>query len=104
MGLLGLTVLCQQLINHGLLSETPAAIIQQGTTQNQKVVTGTLNTLPELAKANNLKAPTLIIVGQVVQLHAKLAWFNPDDTISQGRILPMTTENKANTLDSSETS
>lgn len=103
MGLLGLTVLCQQLINHGLLSETPAAIIQQGTTQNQKVVTGTLNTLPELAKANNLKAPTLIIVGQVVQLHAKLAWFNPDDEISQGRILPMTTENKENTLDSSET-
>lgn len=99
MGLLGLAILCQQLIDHGLISETPAAIIQQGTTQNQKVVTGTLDTLPELAQANNLRAPTLIIVGKVVQLHDKLAWFDPDGKISQGAILPMATENKTNTPD-----
>lgn len=101
MGLLGLTMLCQQLIKNGLTSETPAAIIQQGTTQNQKVVTGTLATLPELAQTNNLKAPTLIIVGQVVQLHDKLAWFDPiDKPYQQASILPIATENKTDTSSS----
>ncbi|MER0169740.1 MAG: uroporphyrinogen-III C-methyltransferase [Nitrosomonas sp.] len=77
MGLLGLPVLCQQLIVHGLLDSTPAAIIQQGTTQKQRIVTGTLQTLPELAEAAHLTPPTLIIVGQVVKLHQNLAWFEP---------------------------
>ncbi|MBY0475760.1 MAG: siroheme synthase CysG [Nitrosomonas sp.] len=77
MGLLGLPVLCQQLIAHGLPISTPTAIIQQGTTQKQKIVTGTLQTLPNLAAAANLAPPTLIIVGEVVKLHKKLAWFEP---------------------------
>ncbi len=78
MGLLGLPVLCRQLIAHGCPSNTSAAIIQQGTQQTQKVVTGTLETLPERAAAEQLVAPTLIIVGEVVRLHQKLAWFEPD--------------------------
>lgn len=81
MGLLGLPVLCQQLIAQGLPAGTPAAIIQQGTIQNQKIVTGSLETLPELAAAAQLKPPTIIIVGEVVQLHQKLAWFEPDSSI-----------------------
>lgn len=78
MGLLGLPVLCQQLISHGLTPETPAAIVQQGTTPSQKVVTGTLASLPQLATDAQLKPPTLIIVGKVVSLQSKLAWFKPD--------------------------
>lgn len=78
MGLLGLPVLCKQLVAHGLPPDTPAAIVQQGTTPSQKVVTGTLNTLPQLATDAQLKPPTLIIVGKVVSLQAKLAWFTPD--------------------------
>lgn len=77
MGLLGLPVLCQQLIDHGLGADTPAAIVQQGTTPSQRVVTGTLATLPQLAEDGKLKPPTLIIVGKVVSLQGKLAWFNP---------------------------
>jgi uroporphyrin-III C-methyltransferase/precorrin-2 dehydrogenase/sirohydrochlorin ferrochelatase len=78
MGLLGLPVLCQQLIAHGLIPETPAAIVQQGTTPSQKVVIGTLSSLPQLAENAHLKPPTLIIVGTVVSLQRKLAWFTPD--------------------------
>lgn len=78
MGLLGLQVLCEQLIAHGLPSTTSAAIIQQGTTQTQRIVTGTLETLPDLTVAAGLVAPTLIIVGEVVRLHRKLAWFEPN--------------------------
>jgi len=77
MGLLGLPVLCQQLIAHGLPDSTPAAIVQQGTTQKQRIVTGTLQTLPDLAETAHLTPPTLIIVGQVVKLHQNLAWFEP---------------------------
>jgi uroporphyrin-III C-methyltransferase/precorrin-2 dehydrogenase/sirohydrochlorin ferrochelatase len=77
MGLLGLPMLCQQLIAHGLPDSTPAAIIQQGTTQKQRIVTGPLQTLPDLAQVAHLTPPTLIIVGQVVKLHQNLAWFEP---------------------------
>jgi siroheme synthase len=63
------------LITHGLPADWPAAIVQQGTTPNQRTVTGTLATLPALAQAAQLKAPTLIIVGEVVRLKEKLSWF-----------------------------
>lgn len=92
MGLLGLPVLCQQLITHGLPNTTPAAIIQQGTTQQQKIVTGTLNTLPKLAAAANLIPPTLIIVGEVVRLHKTLAWFEPAQETAQVDIISLKPE------------
>lgn len=75
MGLLGLPTLCRELIAHGLPGDWPAAIVQHGTTANQRTVTGTLATLPGLADAARLKAPTLIIVGEVVRLRDKLTWF-----------------------------
>jgi uroporphyrin-III C-methyltransferase / precorrin-2 dehydrogenase / sirohydrochlorin ferrochelatase len=77
MGLLGLPVVCRELVAHGLPESTPAAIVQQGTTSEQRIVIGTLSTLPELAAAAALKPPTLIIVGEVVRLHERLAWFDP---------------------------
>ncbi len=78
MGLHGLAMLCSQLAAHGLPQSTPAAIVQQGTTQNQRVVCGTLATLPAMAAAAKLQAPTLIIVGGVVSLREKLSWFKPN--------------------------
>jgi len=78
MGLMGLPTLCEELVAHGLAITTPAAIVQQGTTYQQKVVTGTLATLPELAANAHMKPPTLIIVGNVVKLQDKLAWFKPE--------------------------
>jgi uroporphyrin-III C-methyltransferase/precorrin-2 dehydrogenase/sirohydrochlorin ferrochelatase len=77
MGLHGLDTLCARLIEHGLPDSTPVAIIQQGTTQNQRVITGTLATLPGITQIEKLQAPTLIIVGSVVTLRKKLAWFSP---------------------------
>lgn len=75
MGLVGLPGICAQLIAHGRSGATPAALVQQGTTQNQRVFTGTLATLPELVAAHEVHAPTLVIVGEVVNLREKLAWF-----------------------------
>ena len=82
MGLHGIDILCSQLIAHGLAASTPAAIVQQGTTQNQRVVCGTLATLPGIVETAKLQAPTLIIIGGVVSLREKLSWFNPGGTAS----------------------
>lgn len=77
MGLLGIETLCAQLIAHGLNESTPAALVQQGTTQNQRVLVGTLATLPAIVQHEKPQAPTLIIVGGVVSLREKLRWFAP---------------------------
>ena len=75
MGLIGLPIICEQLIAHGRSADTPAALIQQGTTSNQRVFTGTLKDLPTLVAEHEVHAPTLVIVGEVVLLREKLAWF-----------------------------
>lgn len=77
MGLLGLPLLCQQLIKHGMPATTPAAVVQQGTMHEQRVVTGTLETLPLATFKAGIRPPTLIIVGEVVKLRQQLAWFEP---------------------------
>ncbi len=78
MGLKSLPQICEKIIAHGLSGDTPAAIIQQGTTHHQRVLTSTLRDLPMLTKSEHVLPPTLIIVGRVVELHDKLAWFEPD--------------------------
>ncbi|UUD64282.1 siroheme synthase CysG [Pseudomonas seleniipraecipitans] len=75
MGLVGLPTICKQLVAHGRAASTPAALVQQGTTENQRVFTGTLANLPDLVARHEVHAPTLVIVGEVVQLREKLAWF-----------------------------
>ncbi|TXT25628.1 MAG: uroporphyrin-III C-methyltransferase / precorrin-2 dehydrogenase / sirohydrochlorin ferrochelatase [Gallionellaceae bacterium] len=85
MGLHGLGTLCAKLVEHGLPGSTPAAIVQQGTTKNQRVIKGTLVTLPGIAQVEKPQAPTLIIVGGVVALSDKLAWFNPKQAAGSAR-------------------
>lgn len=82
MGLIGLPNICQQLIAHGMSPEMPIAVVQQGTTVNHFVLTGTLESMPRLLEETPLKAPTLIIIGHVVKLHRELAWFMPDESKS----------------------
>jgi len=77
MGLLSLRVICRELVAHGLPRDTGAAVVQQGTTSTQRVVAGTLGTLPAQVARAKLHAPTLIIVGNVVRLREKLTWFEP---------------------------
>ena len=77
MGLAGLPILCQELINHGLPPNKPAALIQQATTPKQRVFTSDLSHLPGLVEKAEIKPPSLVIIGEVVKLHEKLAWFEP---------------------------
>jgi uroporphyrin-III C-methyltransferase/precorrin-2 dehydrogenase/sirohydrochlorin ferrochelatase len=76
MGLGTLPTIARRLIEHGRGAGTPAALVERATTDRQRVVTGTLATLPDLAKAYAVKPPALVIVGEVVTLRERLRWFD----------------------------
>lgn len=79
MGLMGLPIICEKLVEHGMPADMPIALIQKGTTRDQKIVIAKLSTMVDTLKSNPVTAPTLIIVGRVVNLHSKLNWYNPAD-------------------------
>jgi uroporphyrin-III C-methyltransferase/precorrin-2 dehydrogenase/sirohydrochlorin ferrochelatase len=73
MGLAALPVICRELVAHGLAESTPAAIVQDGTLPTQRVIAGTLADLAQRAAAAGVKSPTLIMIGDVVDLRATCA-------------------------------
>ncbi|MGN2426861.1 siroheme synthase CysG [Klebsiella electrica] len=73
MGTMKAAEISAQLIAHGRDSNTPVAVISRGTRTDQQTITGTLQQLEELAK--DAPMPALLVVGEVVQLHQQLAWF-----------------------------
>jgi len=78
MGVSGLAQICGGLIEHGLASDLPAALVEKATWPGQRVVEGTLATLPAAAAAAGVKPPALLIVGEVVRLRERLAWFGTE--------------------------
>jgi uroporphyrin-III C-methyltransferase/precorrin-2 dehydrogenase/sirohydrochlorin ferrochelatase len=76
MGLLSLGDLIRNLTIHGMLKEMPIAVIENGTTANQKVVVGTLRNIRSKVSRTRIKSPALIIIGTVVNLRDQLNWFN----------------------------
>jgi uroporphyrin-III C-methyltransferase/precorrin-2 dehydrogenase/sirohydrochlorin ferrochelatase len=75
MGVGGLAKICAGLIEHGLPPDLPAALVEKATWPEQRVIEGTLATLPKLAERAAAKAPALLIAGEVVRLRARLAWY-----------------------------
>ncbi|WP_060466095.1 siroheme synthase CysG [Acinetobacter sp. LMB-5] len=74
MGLVGLERICEQLIAHGQRADMPVALISKGTTPDQKVVVGTLADIATKVSEHNIVAPTLTIIGEVVNLREQLKW------------------------------
>ncbi|MEE9495621.1 MAG: uroporphyrinogen-III C-methyltransferase [Desulfobacterales bacterium] len=75
MGVKNLPNITKSLIDHGKSPDTPIALIRWGTTPGQKTVSGTLDTIVEKARIAGLKAPAIIVVGEVVNLRQTLKWF-----------------------------
>jgi uroporphyrin-III C-methyltransferase / precorrin-2 dehydrogenase / sirohydrochlorin ferrochelatase len=75
MGLVGLRDICTSLIAHGRAATTPVALIERGTTQDQRVLIADLATIADVVASQEVHAPTLFIVGDVVKLHENLKWF-----------------------------
>lgn len=74
MGLENLEELLLQLRAHGVPKDRPVALIEEGTSERQRVIIGDMTTLPQRVRAAQVKAPTLIIIGEVVHLHDSLRW------------------------------
>ncbi len=75
MGVKNLPQIVRMLLQHGRGAHTPAALIRWGTTSRQRTVTGTLTDIAERAQNAGIKAPAIIVVGEVVALREKLQWF-----------------------------
>ncbi|MFC3901450.1 uroporphyrin-III C-methyltransferase / precorrin-2 dehydrogenase / sirohydrochlorin ferrochelatase [Acinetobacter marinus] len=74
MGLVGLERICQELIAHGQRDSMPVALVSKGTTPEQKVVVGTLADIASKVAEHEIVAPTLTIIGEVVNLREQLQW------------------------------
>jgi uroporphyrin-III C-methyltransferase len=73
MGVEHLPEIVERLLSHGRAADTPAAVIQEGTTPNQLIVTGSLADIVE--KTREIRPPAVLVVGEVVRLHEQLDWF-----------------------------
>ena len=91
MGLLGLPVITKQLMAHGVSPDMPVALVQQGTTEHQRVFTGTLSSIQAIVDREKPKPPTLIIVGDVVRLQEKLSWYKTPEQPRKGATTPIGT-------------
>ncbi|MEM1261176.1 MAG: siroheme synthase CysG [Pseudomonadota bacterium] len=77
MGVGRLTAIRDQLIRHGRDKTTPFAIVESGSTRRQRVVTGELATLPDVAARQTIKSPAIVYIGAVAAYAATLGWFEP---------------------------
>lgn len=75
MALAHLGALTRAFIDKGADPELPAALIDNGTRHNQRVLTGTIETIAKMAADAGLQGPTILIIGSVVRLHDKLGWY-----------------------------
>jgi uroporphyrin-III C-methyltransferase/precorrin-2 dehydrogenase/sirohydrochlorin ferrochelatase len=75
MALSGAKYICEKLMEHGMDKDMPIAIIEKGTMPEQKVYISSLIELPALLEREDIHAPTLMIVGEVVKLNEKLNWY-----------------------------
>ncbi len=75
MGVSGLGRFAAKLLAHGLPARTPVALVENATRPEQRVLLASLSTLGERARAESVRAPALLIVGEVAALAASLHWF-----------------------------
>lgn len=97
MGMENLRMIAEKLQEHGLPPSTPSGIIQWGTRSEQRVVTGKLEDITELASSQGFTNPAVIIVGEVVSLRDKLKWFENRPLFGQ-RIIVTRARHQASVL------
>ncbi len=88
MGLTNLASICERLVAEGRPADTPAAVVERGTTPGQRVVTATLADLSERVTAAGLHPPALIVVGDVVRLRERLAWHDSQPLAGRRILVP----------------
>jgi uroporphyrin-III C-methyltransferase/precorrin-2 dehydrogenase/sirohydrochlorin ferrochelatase len=84
MGVGALAQICEQLIAHGMAPALPAAMVERGTTDGQRVVTATVGTLAQEAARAGIEPPALAIIGEVVKLRERLNWLADGQAAGEG--------------------
>jgi len=74
MGLSRIGIICKQLIEGGMDKKTPVAVIQEGTTPQQKMITGNVSNISKLVTQKKIRSPSIIIIGKVVNLSKTIGW------------------------------
>ena len=74
MGLSRISIICKQLIEGGMNKKTPVAVIQEGTTPQQKMIAGNVSNISKLVTQKKIKPPSIIIIGKVVNLSKTIGW------------------------------
>ena len=74
MGLSRIGIICKQLIEGGMNKKTPVAVIQEGTTPQQKMITGNVSNISKLVTQRKIRPPSIIIIGKVVNLSKTIGW------------------------------
>ncbi|MCX7923577.1 MAG: uroporphyrinogen-III C-methyltransferase [Clostridia bacterium] len=97
MGVKNLPVISSRLIRCGKGGQTPAAVIEKGTTGQQRVVTGILSNIADKSKEAGVKSPAITVVGDVVSLREKLAWF-PRGPLAGKRVVVTRSREQASRL------
>ncbi len=97
MGIKNLPVIVEKLLANGRAPETPVAVVRWASTPRQKSVMGILSNIAEVVKEERIKAPALIVVGEVVNLREKLDWFETRPLFHK-RIMVTRTRNQASSL------
>jgi uroporphyrinogen III methyltransferase/synthase len=77
MGVESLQSIADKLLKGGLNPATPAAIIERGTSNQQRTITGELGSIAKAAEEEKVQAPAVVVIGEVVNLGRKLSWFKP---------------------------
>jgi uroporphyrinogen III methyltransferase/synthase len=97
MGVANLANIRDELIRCGKSTDLPVALIRWGTWMEQETLTGTLETIVDQVREANFQSPAVIIVGEVVKLREKLAWFEKKPLFGK-RILVTRARNQASEL------
>jgi uroporphyrinogen III methyltransferase/synthase len=100
MGVANIEQIAQELIRHGKPKELPVALIRWGTTSAQETITSTLEHIAQLVIERNFQAPAVIIVGEVVKLRDKLAWFETKPLFSKKVIVTRATNQASELVES----
>lgn len=84
MGIGALPQICEQLVAHGMAPTLPAAVVERGTTSDQRVVTATVGTLAQEVARAGIEPPALAIIGEVVRLRERLNWLGEAQAARDG--------------------
>ncbi len=99
MGVKNLADIVDQLIRKGKPPETPVALVRWGTTSRQKTVSGTLANISERVREAKLKAPAIIIVGEVVRLREQMKWFENRPLLGKKIVVTRAREQASNLVE-----